>query len=61
MIGFAALRPQAVWALRMRLGEVLSEAHPPPRRRLVELRTPARDPARLEGKRVAASPLARYP
>jgi hypothetical protein len=61
MIGFAALRPQAVWGLRVRLGEVISAAHPPPRRRLVELRTPPRDPARLEGKRVAVSPLARYP
>jgi hypothetical protein len=61
MIRYASLRPQEVWALRVRLGEVLTAAHPPPRRRLVELRTPPRDPARLEGKRVAMSPPARYP
>jgi hypothetical protein len=61
MIRYANLRPQEAWALRVRLGAVLSAAHPPPRRRLVELRTPPRDPARLEGKTVAVSPPARYP
>ncbi len=44
---FAALRPQDAWALRVRLGQHLSNAHLPPRRRLVELRTPPRDPAQV--------------
>jgi hypothetical protein len=47
MIRFDQLRPQDEWALRLRLGEVLSAAHPAPRRRLVELRTPPRDLSRL--------------
>jgi hypothetical protein len=33
----------------MRIGEVLSGRHPAPKRRLVELRSPARDPSRLSG------------
>jgi hypothetical protein len=41
-IQFADLRPQDAWALRVRVGEVLSAAHPAPRRRLVELRAPLR-------------------
>jgi hypothetical protein len=61
VIRFTDLRPQEVWGLRVRLGEVLSAAHPPPRRRLAELRTPSRDPAPLEGKYVAVPPPARYP
>jgi hypothetical protein len=61
VIRFTDLRPEEVWGLRVRLGEVLSAAHPPPRRRLVELRTPPRDPAPLEGKNVAVPPPARYP
>jgi hypothetical protein len=43
-IQFARLRPQEAWALRVRVGEVLSAAHPTPRRRLVELQTPLRAP-----------------
>ena len=37
------LRPQDFWGLRVRVGKVLSEAGPAPKRRLVELRTPLRD------------------
>ena len=39
----AALRPQDFWALRTRIGEALSQAHPQPSSRLVEFRTPPRD------------------
>jgi hypothetical protein len=38
----ARLRPQDFWALRTRIGEALSQAHPRPLSRLVELRTPPR-------------------
>jgi hypothetical protein len=47
VIHFAQLKPQDVWALRVRLGEVLSDAAPAPKRRLVELRTPRRHPEKL--------------
>ncbi len=47
VIHFAALLPQEAWALRERVGQVLSAAHLPPRRRLIELRTPPRDVSRL--------------
>jgi hypothetical protein len=43
VIHFTRLRPQDVWALRLRVGEALSAAAPPVKRRLVELRTPRRD------------------
>jgi hypothetical protein len=41
----AKLRPQDVWALRTRIGEALSQAQPRPLSRVVEFRTPPRDPA----------------
>jgi hypothetical protein len=37
------LRPQEVWALRVRIGEALSRAHPTPASKLVDFRTPRRD------------------
>jgi Domain of unknown function (DUF4091) len=46
-IGYAKLRPQDEWALRMRVGEAISARHPASKRQLVELRTPRRDPLRL--------------
>jgi len=46
-VNYGRLRPQEEWALRKRLGEVLSDRHPAPKRQLVELRTPRRDPSRL--------------
>jgi hypothetical protein len=39
----ARLRPQDFWALRMRIGEAISQAHPQPQSRLVEFRTSPRD------------------
>ena len=46
-IDYARLRPQDLWALRMRIGAALSEAHPTPSNRLIEFRTPPRDPERI--------------
>jgi Domain of unknown function (DUF4091) len=46
-VGYASLRPQDEWALRMRLGEALSAKHPAPKRQLVDLRTPRRDLSKL--------------
>jgi hypothetical protein len=43
VIQFARLKPQDVWALRVRIGQALSDAHPAPKRRLLDLRPPARD------------------
>jgi hypothetical protein len=45
VITFDELRPQDLWALRVRVGEVLSNARPEPLRRVVDFRTPRRDPA----------------
>jgi hypothetical protein len=47
VIEFGKLLPQDVWALRARVGQALSEAHPPARSKLVDFRPPARDPSRL--------------
>jgi hypothetical protein len=44
---YARLLPQELWALRVRVGEALSAAAPAPRRRLVDLRAPRRDPPHL--------------
>ena len=44
---YARLRSQDLWALRLRIGEALSDAHPAPRRKLVDFKTPRRDPSRL--------------
>jgi hypothetical protein len=46
-IRFTQLRTQDLWALRTRIGEVLSRARPPAQRKLIELRTPPRDLSRL--------------
>ncbi len=48
VIDFRQLRPQDLWALRVRVGEALSGAHPEPKRRLVALRTPRRDLSNLK-------------
>jgi hypothetical protein len=47
VVHFGRLKPQDVWALRVRIGEVLSEAAPTPKRRLIDLRTPERHPEKL--------------
>jgi hypothetical protein len=44
---YGRLRPQDVWRLRVQIGTALSAAHPEPRRRVVELKTPPRAPSRL--------------
>ena len=49
---FARLRPGDAWALRVRLGQFLSDARPAPKRKLVEFRTPPRDPAELKPREV---------
>ncbi len=46
-IDYARLRPRELWALRNAVGTALSQAHPPPRTKLVDFRTPPRDPTRL--------------
>ena len=46
-MNYGRLLPQDLWALRVRIGQALSDAHPPPQRRLVEFRTPKRDLSRL--------------
>ena len=47
VVNFAQLKPQDEWALRVQIGAALSDAAPPARRRLIDLRTPPRDPAHL--------------
>ena len=54
VINFARLKPQDLWALRVRVGQVLSEAKPAAKRRLVDLRTPPRDPSKLPPGYVSA-------
>ena len=53
VIHFAQLKPQDVWALRVRVGQVLSDAAPAPKRRLIELRTPVRQPEKLAPRYVS--------
>jgi len=45
VVHYADLMPQDVWALRIRLARAISALHPKPKRKLVDLRTPPRDPA----------------
>jgi hypothetical protein len=47
VIQFTQLKPQDVWALRVRIGQVLSDAAPFPKRRLHDLRPPVRNPENL--------------
>jgi hypothetical protein len=44
MIDFARLRPQDLWALRFAVAQDLSSAHPAPKSKLVDFRTPRRNP-----------------
>jgi hypothetical protein len=46
-VNYKQLKPQDLWALRVQVGAVLSAARPEPKRKLIDLRTPPRDPARL--------------
>jgi len=45
-VHYADMRPQDIWALRVRVAQTISAAAPPPERRLVDFRTPPRDPAK---------------
>jgi hypothetical protein len=45
-IDYDRLRPGDLWGLRVALGAALSRAHPAPRQKLVDFRTPRRDPRR---------------
>jgi GDSL-like Lipase/Acylhydrolase family len=47
VVHYRSLLPQDLWAFRLRVAQALSEAHPAPRRQLVDLRTPPRNPAHL--------------
>jgi hypothetical protein len=55
-IDYSRLRPQDLWALRIRIGHALSQAHPAPLARLVDFRTPVRDPAGLKPALVGQDP-----
>ena len=50
-IDYGRLRPQDLWALRLAIGEALSQAHPSPKNKLVDFRTPRRDPDHLPASR----------
>ena len=52
LLRYKRLRPQDAWALRFRVGEAVSNLHPAPKRRLVEFRTPPRDPSKLTPREV---------
>jgi len=45
VVHYADLRPQDAWALRVRVARAISAAAPQPQRRIVDFRTPPRDPA----------------
>jgi hypothetical protein len=49
-IDYGRLRPQHLWALRVAIGEAISRAHPAAKSKLVDFRTPRRDPNRLSPK-----------
>ncbi len=51
-IDYARLHSRDVWALRSAIGEALSQAHPAFQPRLVDFRTPRRDPDHLPDFRV---------
>jgi hypothetical protein len=48
-IDYTQLRPGDIWALRFAMGAALSQAHPAFRSKLVDFRTPRRDPDRVSG------------
>ena len=54
-IDYGRLRPRDVWALRIALGEELSKAHPSPKAKLVDFRTPQCRPDRLKPAYVGAN------
>jgi lysophospholipase L1-like esterase len=46
-MNYSRLKPQDLWALRVRVGQAVSNLHPPAENRLIEFRTPRRDLSRL--------------
>jgi hypothetical protein len=46
-IDYGRLRARDVWALRIAIGEALSQAHPVAKNKLVDFRTPRRELGRL--------------
>ncbi len=42
-INYGRLRPQQLWALRVAIGEAISQAHPSAKSKLVDIRTPRRE------------------
>ena len=54
-IDYARLRPRDLWSLRAAIGEALSQAHPAPKSKLVDFRTPRRDPNQLPAAYVEPS------
>ena len=56
-VDYGKVRPQDLWALRVRIGQLLSAARPRPERQLVNFRTPLRDgKARSPGYVTGAEP-----
>ena len=55
-VRYPGLRPEDLWALRVRVGRALSEAHPAPEKVLVDFRPPPRDPARVRPRLVGSGP-----
>jgi hypothetical protein len=53
LIHYGKLLPQELWALRVRVGEALSAAHPEAKRQLVDFRPPPRNPGKLRPGYVA--------
>jgi hypothetical protein len=60
-IDYGKLRPQDLWKLRVRLAALISAKHPKAERKLVDFRTPPRDPSAgvpgyVSGQEVATAP-----
>jgi Domain of unknown function (DUF4091) len=51
-IDYGRLRPQHLWSLRVAIGEAISQARPAAKPKLVDFRTPRRDPKQLPEKEV---------
>src|SRR5258706_8072619 len=47
LVDYGALDPSTLWDLRLLIGATLDAAKPPPKNKLVDLRTPPRDVSKL--------------
>ena len=47
LVDYGALDPATLWDLRLRIGATLDAAKPPPKNKLLDLRTPPRDVSKL--------------